>query len=66
MRKTGREAITMIDLDHIAIPAEAACLHNLARCGGLYGLAVGCTKIDAGMKSSRTEKRITAHAEQAG
>src|SRR5690606_30644226 len=66
MRKTGREPITMIDLDHISITAETACFHDLTSRGGFYSLAVGRAKVDSGVKGSRSEKRITAHAEQAG
>ncbi len=54
MGKTGRESITMIDFDHVAITAKATCLYNLARCGGLHRLTVCCAKVDTGMERSRT------------
>src|SRR4029079_11560813 len=60
---TGREAIAVIDLHHLAVPAAPARALDLAVSGGAYWIAGAAADIEAGVHRRAAEERVGAHAE---
>ena len=50
MAVARRDALAMLDLDHVAVAAGIARVHDLARGGGAHDRAFLGAQIDAGMK----------------